>query len=84
MFSDNENPGVEISAGQSATAAIPAPENTTAAVETEAATSGRGSSARNNDCRLLSRLPRSQPPLRWFPPNLSLNRTAQPPFSIPT
>jgi small subunit ribosomal protein S1 len=39
MLSDNENPGVEISAGQSATAASPAPENSTAAVETEAATS---------------------------------------------
>jgi small subunit ribosomal protein S1 len=38
MLSDNENPGAEISAGQSATAASPAPENSTAAVETEAAT----------------------------------------------
>jgi small subunit ribosomal protein S1 len=28
MFSDNENPGVELSAGQSATAASPAPEQT--------------------------------------------------------
>jgi small subunit ribosomal protein S1 len=39
MLSDNENPGAEISAGQSATAASPAPENSTAAVETEAAPS---------------------------------------------
>jgi small subunit ribosomal protein S1 len=29
MFSDNENPGVEVAAGQSVTAAAPAPENTT-------------------------------------------------------
>lgn len=36
MFSDNENPGDEISAGQSATAAAPAPESTTATVETPA------------------------------------------------
>jgi small subunit ribosomal protein S1 len=39
MLSDNENPGAEISAGQSATAASPAPENLTATVETEASTS---------------------------------------------
>ena len=38
MLSDNENPGAEISAGQSATAATPAPENTTAPAETETAT----------------------------------------------
>src|ERR1035437_1018914 len=36
MFSDNENPGDEISAGQSATAATPAPESTTATGETRA------------------------------------------------
>ena len=38
MLSDNENPGAEISAGQSATAATPAPENLTATVEPEAKT----------------------------------------------
>src|SRR5450759_3621670 len=36
MFSDNENPGDVISAGQSATAATPAPESTTATVKTPA------------------------------------------------
>jgi small subunit ribosomal protein S1 len=35
MYSDNENPGTEISAGQSATAATPAPEHTTPTVQTE-------------------------------------------------
>jgi small subunit ribosomal protein S1 len=35
MSSDNENPGAEISAGQSATAATQAPENTTPTVQTE-------------------------------------------------
>ncbi len=39
MLSDNENPGAEISAGQTATAASSAPESSTAAVGTEAATS---------------------------------------------
>ncbi len=38
MFSDNENPGADISAGQSATAATPAPENSTATTEPEAST----------------------------------------------
>src|SRR6266849_2978623 len=35
MFSDNENPGTEISAGQTATAATPAPETITSTVQTE-------------------------------------------------
>ena len=35
MFSDNENPGVEVSAGQTATAATPAPEPTTPTEQTE-------------------------------------------------
>src|SRR6202051_4629481 len=35
MFSDNENPGAEVSAGQSATAATPAPETITSTVQTE-------------------------------------------------
>ncbi len=35
MFSDNENPGMEISAGQTATAATPAPETITSTVQTE-------------------------------------------------
>ncbi len=35
MFSDNENPGVETSAGQSASAATPAPETITPTVQTE-------------------------------------------------
>jgi small subunit ribosomal protein S1 len=35
MSSDNENPGTEISAGQSATAATPAPEHTTPTAQTE-------------------------------------------------
>jgi small subunit ribosomal protein S1 len=35
MFSDNENPGTEISAGQSATAATQAPETITSTVQTE-------------------------------------------------
>jgi small subunit ribosomal protein S1 len=43
MLSDNENTGAEISAGQSATAASPAPESSTAAVETETAISDAGS-----------------------------------------
>ena len=37
MFSDNENPGAEISAGQSATAATPAPESTIPTAVTEEA-----------------------------------------------
>ena len=37
MFSDNENPGAELSAGQSATAATPAPESTTTIAEESAA-----------------------------------------------
>jgi small subunit ribosomal protein S1 len=35
MSSDNENPGAEVSAGQSATAATPAPEHTTPTTQTE-------------------------------------------------
>ena len=36
MFSDNENPGAELSAGQSATAATPAPEHNRNRRDTEA------------------------------------------------
>src|ERR1700732_126963 len=35
MFSDNENPGAEVLAGQAATAATPAPESLTAILQTE-------------------------------------------------
>ena len=81
MLSDNENPGAEISAGQSATAATPAPKSTSTM-------EARSFSFQPLKCKssrppLPLRLPRSLPPLQSLPPNLLPRRMALPPSSIP-